>query len=148
VTAIDFTFNEHELTPAESPGVLTMLGNHLGSFINALTAVGIAAVIVAFGLAPARRALLAEQPPTLAAPQGGEAAPALAETDLAPLAIEPNFSGAPPMLGMSEDGGFTMPNFFDGGGESTKDNARRKLERLIEQDDAHAAAIMKQWMRS
>ncbi|MGJ0509986.1 MAG: flagellar basal-body MS-ring/collar protein FliF [Methylocystis sp.] len=150
VTAVDFTFNEHEMSPVENPGLMAMLGNHIGSFINALTAIGIAAVIVAFGLAPARRALLAEPPPALTAEQGGESAPPLMGAEPAPLAIEPAFEPmAPPMLGMTEDGGFVMPGgLFDGVVEAAKDTARRKLERLIEQDDAHAAAIMKQWMRS
>jgi flagellar M-ring protein FliF len=52
------------------------------------------------------------------------------------------------MLGMAEDGGFAMPSFLDGMLDTPKDTSRRKLERLIDRDDAHAAAIMKQWMRS
>ncbi|CAJ0879270.1 Flagellar M-ring protein [freshwater sediment metagenome] len=145
VTAVDFTFNEHEMGPVENQSFMTTLGNHLGSFINALTAIGITVVIVAFGLAPARRALLAEQPVIA---QGGESSPAMMEAEPAPLAIEPAFDPTP-MLGMQEDGGFAMPGgFFDGVVETARDGARRKLERLIDQDDAHAAAIMKQWMRS
>lgn len=35
VTAVDFTFNEHDMTAVENPGFMTTLGNHLGSFINA-----------------------------------------------------------------------------------------------------------------
>lgn len=148
VTAVDFTFNEREMAPVESQSFMTTLGNHLGSFINALTAIGIAAVVVGFGLAPARRALLAEQPATLAGGQDGESSPMIS-SEPAPLAIEPAFDPmASAMLGLPEEGGFAMPGFFDGVGEPPKDAARRKLERLIEQDDAHAAAIMKQWMRS
>lgn len=145
VTAVDFNFNEHEMSPVENPGFLTTLGNHLGSVINALTAVGIAAVIVAFGLAPARRALLAEPSPS----QERVEPPPLADPEQ-PLAIEPAFdSVAPPMLGMAEEG-FAMPGgmLFDGALDAAKQNARQKLERLIDRDEAHAAAIMKQWMRS
>lgn len=149
VTAVDFTFNEHDMTAVENPGFMTTLGNHLGSFINALTAVGIAVVIVAFGLAPARRALLAEQPAAAVVARSAEEAPALPAGEPAPLGIEPNFDAmAPPMLGMAEDGGFAMPSFLDGMLDLPKDTSRRKLERLIDRDDAHAAAIMKQWMRS
>lgn len=149
VTAVDFTFNEHDMTAVENPGFMTTLGNHLGSFINALTAVGIAVVIVAFGLAPARRALLAEQPAAAVVARSAEEAPALPAGEPAPLGIEPNFDAmAPPMLGMAEDGGFAMPSFLDGMLDLPKETSRRKLERLIDRDDAHAAAIMKQWMRS
>lgn len=150
VTAVDFMFNEHEMTPEESPGFAALLGMHLGAIINAVTAIGIAAVIVVFGLAPARRALLAEaqpaqervEPPPLSSP--------LVPSET-PLAIEPALPEfpAPPMLGIQEDGGF-MPSsaLLEGLVEAAKESAREKLERLIDQDDAHAAAIMKQWMRS
>ncbi|MEK4033507.1 flagellar basal-body MS-ring/collar protein FliF [Methylocystis sp. IM3] len=152
VTAVDFMFNEHEMTPEENPGFVAMLGSHLGAIINALTAVGIAAIIVAFGLAPARRALLAEaqpasqervEPPPLASP----AAPSLAPAEL-PLALEPAFPNLAPILDIPEEGLLPGAALFDGIVEVARGSARKKLERLIEQDDAHAAAIMKQWMRS
>jgi flagellar M-ring protein FliF len=145
VTAVDFMFNEHELAPEESLGFSALLGKHLGSIINALTAIGIAAVIVIFGLAPARRALLAETPPAQERLE-----PPLLATAEPPLALEPSFEGlAAPMLGAS---GESLPlpgaGLLEGVVEAARETARKKLERLIEQDDAHAAAIMKQWMRS
>lgn len=152
VTAVDFMFNEHEMTPEENPGLMAMLGSHLGSIINALTAVGIAAVIVGFGLAPARRALLAEappaqervEPPPLASPDTPSFSPPEPQ-----LALEPSFPNlAPPMLNIPEEGLLPGAALFDGIVEVARGSARKKLERLIEQDDAHAAAIMKQWMRS
>lgn len=150
VTAVDFMFNEHEMTPEENPGFAVTLGKHLGSIINALTAIGIAAVIVIFGLAPARRALL-----TQAQPAQERVEPPPLSSPLTPpepqLAIEPALPEftPPPMLDMQEGGGF-LPSaaLLDGLVEAAKETAREKLERLIEQDDAHAAAIMKQWMRS
>ncbi len=153
VTAVDFMFNEHEMTPEENPGFIAMLGSHLGSIINALTAIGIAAVIVVFGLAPARRALLAEaqpalqeriEPPSLTDPPMPSFAPPEPQ-----LAIEPAFQNlAPSMLDIPEEGLMPGAALFDGIVGVARESARKKLERLIEQDDAHAAAIMKQWMRS
>ncbi|WP_363349789.1 flagellar basal-body MS-ring/collar protein FliF [Methylocystis echinoides] len=150
VSAVDFMFNEHEMTPEENPGFVATLRSHLGAIINALTAIGIAAVIVIFGLAPARRALLAEaplaqeriEPPPLASPGIAPLTP-----PEPPLAIEPAFD-SPPMLQIPDEGLLPGSALFEGIVEAAKESARKKLERLIEQDDAHAAAIMKQWMRS
>ncbi len=152
VTAVDFMFNEHEMTPEENPGFVAMLGSHLGAIINALTAIGIAAVVVAFGLAPARRALLADappaqervEPPPLSSPEPPSFSPP--EPQLALESAFPNL--APPMLNIPDEGLLPGAALFDGIVEVARGSARKKLERLIEQDDAHAAAIMKQWMRS
>lgn len=135
VTAVDFTFNEHEIGPVESPGFVATLGSHLGGILNALTALGVTALVVIFGLAPARRALLAptderREPPSL-----------LASDD--PIALGMESGEAPPLLS-----GAQSQNLIEDSSESVRDSARRRLEQLIQKDEAHAAAIMKQWMRS
>jgi len=136
VTAVDFMFNEHEISPVENPGFIAALTAHLGAILNALTAIAIAALIVVFGLAPARRALLAEpaqerlEPPPLMAP--GQ-----------PIALAAGPGGAsPPLLENSAQ------SLIEDAVDAAKDSARRRLEQLIEKDDAQAAAVMKQWMRS
>jgi flagellar M-ring protein FliF len=135
VTAVDFMFNEHEIGPVENPGFIATLGSHLGAFINALTAIAIAALVVVFGLAPARRALLAKEsserlePPPLIA-QAPPLALDAAAKDMTPLLANPGQSLIEEAL------------------SATKESARRRLEQLIEKDDAQAAAVMKQWMRS
>ncbi|WBK01786.1 flagellar basal-body MS-ring/collar protein FliF [Methylocystis parvus] len=135
VTAVDFMFNEHEISPVESPGLIAMLGSHLGAFLNALTAIGIAALVVIFGLAPARRALLAQDAPARLEPP-----PLLAQAP--PLAIGSNAHETMPLLANSS------PNLLADAVAAKRDGARRRLEQLIEKDDAQAAAVMKQWMRS
>lgn len=136
VTAVDFMFNEHEISPVENPGFIAALTAHLGAILNALTAIAIAALIVVFGLAPARRALLAEpaqerlEPPPLMAPGQSIA-----------LAAGPG-GASPPLLENSAQ------SLIEDAVDAAKDSARRRLEQLIEKDDAQAAAVMKQWMRS
>ncbi|WP_424363516.1 flagellar basal-body MS-ring/collar protein FliF [Methylocystis parvus] len=136
VTAVDFMFNEHEMSPVESPGLAAMLGSHLGSTLNALTAVAIAALVVIFGLAPIRNALLAES-----TPERREPPPLIAEEQLA-LGSPPNDVVTPPLLAGAGQG--LLGNVVD----NAKESARTRLEQLIERDDAQAAAIMKQWMQS
>lgn len=139
VTAVDFLFNENELSPEESPGFASVLKSHLGTILNALTAIAIVAVIVIFGLAPIRRALLAEP---LVAPEAIEVL-----DQASPLAIEPGFPGAStPVFEMADGDGQTP--IFDGLASTASQTARKKLERLIEQNEEQAAAVMKQWMRS
>jgi flagellar M-ring protein FliF len=139
VTAVDFLFNENELSPEESPGFGAVLKSHLGSILNALTAIAIVAVIVIFGLAPIRRALLAE---TIVPPEAIEVL-----DQASPLAIEPGFPGAS-SSGFEMGEGEGQPPIFDGLASAASQTARKQLERLIEQNEEQAAAVMKQWMRS
>lgn len=139
VTAVDFMFNEHEISPVESPGLIAMLGSHLGSILNALTALGVAALVVVFGLAPARRALLAES--------------AADEVESPPLlGIEPSFPM--PDLDAATDAMMSPmlsrppPGLIEDIAERSQDIARRKVEQLILTDEEQAAAILKQWMRT
>jgi flagellar M-ring protein FliF len=139
VTAVDFMFNENELGPEESPGFGEVMKSHLGAILNALTAIGIAALIIIFGLAPVRRALLNE--PT-AAP---EAIEILDQSSSLPF--ESGLQGvAPAVLERGENRGDAP--IIDGLTTAASQTARKKLERLIEQNEAQAAAVMKQWMRS
>ncbi|MCX7899513.1 MAG: flagellar basal-body MS-ring/collar protein FliF [Methylocystis sp.] len=139
VSAVDFMFDEHEISPVESPGFVAALTGHLGSIINALTALGVAALIVIFGLAPARRALLA--PPAAPAP-ALEPPPLIGMDPIgAPLVDGPNLSS--PMMSFPESGR------RDGAPQvSARDASRRRLEELIQADGAQAAAVLKKWMRA
>lgn len=150
VTAVDFMFNEHEIGPMESPGFVAMLGSHLGAILNALTALGIAALVVIFGLAPARRALFAE-----ASAESSETPPMIGldqtfEIPGLPGGL-PGFDGGIPGLEGAMGGpaiAMPGPGLIEDTSERRKDVARKKLEELIQSDEAQAAAILKQWMRS
>lgn len=148
VTAVDFMFNEHEMTPVESPGFVAMLGSHLGSILNMIAALGIAALVVIFGLAPARRALLAES-----STERTEPPPLIGMGDQSfesPTFEAPTFDGIPGLAGATPGGAIAMsgPTLLEDISERRQDIARRKLEELIQNDEAQAAAILKQWMRS
>jgi len=138
VTAVDFMFNDNDIGPAEGPGFVSMLQSHFGVILNALTAIGVAGLVVVFGLMPARRALLAEsiverlEPPPLIGAEGVVlGGPASVLTGQGPEAA------AAPIVVSAED---SM--------ELQRDSAIRKLEQLIRSDDVRAAAVMKQWLRT
>jgi flagellar M-ring protein FliF len=134
VSAVDFTFNEHELSPMESAGFMEGLSHNLGTIINAATLLAITAAIVFFGLRPATRALLAETPiERLEGPQL--------------LGVESNFNLAAP----SETTEIPLVQelaSFDDVPTFGRSSTRQQLEQLITADELQAALVLKQWMRA
>lgn len=138
VSAVDFIDSGKELDPAPPLAVGEALMRQFGSIVSALAMLAVAALVVWVGLRPAARALI-----DLREPPGVEGALALAE------------------------GGATGAVALDGrgdqhliGGAAREDQAlledwtptrsrapQKRLEQLIELDEAQAAAILKQWIR-
>lgn len=142
VTAVDFMFNDQEISPVEGPGFVAMLGSHLGALLNTATVLGVAALIVIFGLAPARRALLAEtpierlEPPSLLPSETAMNDPALQDADAGQQAI------ARAVLTGGER------TLSDAPAIAPPESALQKLEQLILTDDEHAAAVLRKWMQA
>ncbi len=134
VTAVDFLLDEHEMAPLQGVGIAETLEHHLGSIVNAATFLLITIIIVLFGLRPATRALLVEQP---AAPF--ETPPLLAPTISVSLPESPDPATS---ITLDEKGKDAE------GGKSALNISRRKLEELIASDEAQAAMVLKQWMQS
>lgn len=135
VSAVDFLFNEHEMTPVEGAGFGEIVGHHLGSLINAATFLTIAGLMVMFGLKPAARALLAE--------------PAVAQVEApASPGLEQALALQPPAASAGAIGGFPNVGLLEGATNRSHNSARRQLEQMIESDDAQAASVLKQWMNA
>ncbi len=129
VSALEFQDNQL-LEPVGSPSIASQLLGQLGSIVNALAIIGVAALVIWFGLRPAMTAILAakntSQPAVVAVPspeqlQAGATAPSLAV-----------------------DG---QPNLIADLTEKLGRTPLRRLEQLIDYDEEQAAAILKQWMR-
>ncbi|MDJ0449466.1 flagellar basal-body MS-ring/collar protein FliF [Methylocystis sp. JR02] len=141
VSAVEFTFNEHEMNPVESPGVIETLSHYFGTMINAATMLAITAALVIFGLMPATRALLAEAPQVnslQSSPLLGIESEAAGDEDEGLL---PQMNA--PTLAFDSD---LEP--FAGIGGMGRVSSRQKLEQLIEIDEMQAASVLKRWMRS
>ncbi len=141
VSAVDFSFNEHEMSPVESPGFLETLSHYLGTVINAATVLVITALLVFFGLMPATRALLVEAPQATV----GVEAPPLLGIDSEPSSDGEGFIPQmnAPTLALNSD-----LDAFPGMMGLGRVSARQKLEQLIEVDEMQAASVLKRWMRS
>ncbi|WP_036289439.1 flagellar basal-body MS-ring/collar protein FliF [Methylosinus sp. PW1] len=137
ISAVEFMPNENDMGPVEAPGWADALTHQLGSVINALALIAVTVMLVIFGLRPATRALLAETP---SAALAENASPMLDLDDGIELPFTP-----------LEAPEFTMAAAIDTGliediADQEKFTQQKRLEQLIEADEAQAVAILKQWM--
>lgn len=149
ITAMEFL--DHQLLDeaVAGPGVMEVLTRNLGGIINALAFLGVAFVVVWFGLRPAVRSVTG----------GGASANAL-ESDMAGLEL-PDFSpaagvggpGATLMDGFGADFGFDSTDDLlnagdDGDGtfnRRVKEGPERRLGRMVEISEERAAKILRKW---
>jgi flagellar M-ring protein FliF len=140
VAIVDFVDSSRDLEPAPGPSLVEIVARQAGSILNAGAIVAVAAMLLWFGVRPAMK--LAFAPPRLAAIEdsrgsSGSHAPALGA---------PDGDGQPGerILIETEAG----PDEFMQALLARRDNApERKLLKLIEFDENHAATILKQWIR-
>lgn len=129
VTAVQFFQGGEELEPVPGEGVVGQILGQLGTIINAVTILGIALLLILFGLRPATRMLL--QPASLPAP------------------LQP---GLLPQPSGGAQGGYgdmaleDEPNLIQDVTSKMNRTPRKRLEQMIEYDDEQAAAILKQWI--
>jgi flagellar M-ring protein FliF len=149
IAVVDFAADSgRDLAPVEGPSLIETLARQAGSFVSSAAIVGVALMLLWFGLRPVTRALLA-------APS--ESAPALAALSELP----------PPMSALDGLGGSGMGLGGLGGSEQNflidanddrddflkelvarKDKSpQRHLQKLVDFDEEVAAAILKQWIR-
>jgi flagellar M-ring protein FliF len=133
VTAVDFVDSGKELEPAPPLGVVDILLRQFGSIVMALALLGVAALVVFVGLRPATRALI-----ELREPIAGEGALALAGG-----AIGATGKVEPGLIGDSAEEQALLEDLNLKRGRSPQ----KRLEQMVELDEAQAVAILKQWIR-
>jgi flagellar M-ring protein FliF len=139
ISVVDFIDSTRDLEPTPGPSLTEILARQTGSFVNAAAIVAVAAMLVWFGVRPGLKMALAPprgatgemvsasggQTPALAAPEGeGQANQS--------LLIEAD----------SERDEFLQALLARRG-----NGPERKLQKLIDFDETHAATILKQWIR-
>ncbi len=153
VTINAMEFLDHQLLDeaVPGPGITETLTRNLGGIINALAFLGVAVVVVWFGLRPAVRSITG----------GGAAAGNALESDAAGLEL-PDFSpatggmggaGATLMDGFGADFGFDSTDDLlnagdDGDGtfnRRVKEGPERRLGRMVEISEERAAKILRKW---
>ncbi len=151
VTAVDFVSNGQDLEPVPAPGVGEMLLKQSGTLVNALTILVVAVLVIWFGLKPAIRVIAGPS-------EGANDNMALGSDSIElrnPLLDTPEITGIPGAMTFSEDLAASLGYGTDGVGsdelldELTRNRANSpkvRLEKLVDFDEAQAAAILKQWI--
>lgn len=137
VVAVDFLENA-AMEPIAGPGIGEIIAGQFGSILRAVTIIGVAALLIWFGLKPATRMLL-EAP-------AGQAALAGASANLTALPVPPVQQAeviqvAPPQPEPDD-------NFLQALARKTGNVPAQRLEKIIDLDEAQAASILKQWMKA
>ncbi len=136
VSAVDFIDSGRELDPVPPISLTEALMRQFGSILSALAMVIVALLVVWVGLRPATRALI-----DLREPLPGEGAAALIAGGDAPALAAPGGSAA-----IGEGGREDRPLLEDWTPSRSR-APQKRLEQMIELDEAQAAAILKQWIR-
>lgn len=128
VLAVDFLQGSRTLEPTAPIGIGETLLRQSGTLINAVTILGLAALIIWFGLRPSINAILKRPAP---------AAVTTVVDDASVAAVDPQLQIAGTEIGLNLIGDLTS---------ASQRSPLRKLEQLIDFDEAQAAAILKQWI--
>jgi flagellar M-ring protein FliF len=129
VLAVDFLQGSRNLEPEPPIGIGEALMRQSGTLINAITILVLAMLIIWFGLRPAVNAIL-KRPPAAEV-----AALAASETPAALGGLQPQLTEAGPAMNLIED--LTL---------AAQRSPAKKLEQLVDFDEAQAAAILKRWI--
>ena len=130
VASVDFVNDLGEAAPA--PGMLSVLMAQAGSLFSSLALVVVAAVVVLFGFRPAIRMIVSQSPNAVTA------GPDVAAVE-APHARALGTS-VPPLD--SEDN----VNLIEDVTKRMNRSPQKRLEQIVEYDEAQAAAILRQWL--
>ncbi|MFN3672933.1 MAG: flagellar basal-body MS-ring/collar protein FliF [Bosea sp. (in: a-proteobacteria)] len=125
--AVDFLQGSRTLEPAPPLGVAEALLRQSGTLINAVTILGLAALIIWFGLRPTVAALVRRSDTAMATVQIEDAGLAASRDPRLQLA--------------GQDSGVNLIDEFAGASQPL-----RRLEQLIEFNEAQAAGILRQWI--
>jgi flagellar M-ring protein FliF len=132
VASVDFV---NDLgTPAPAPGVVSMLTAQAGSLFKSFALVIVAVVVVLLGFRPAVR-LIMSQPAGLSLPAELTAVEAVTATQ------PPGLSAA-----IAAPIGEENVNLIEDVTKRMNRSPQKRLEQIVEYDEAQAAAILRQWL--
>jgi flagellar M-ring protein FliF len=139
ISVVDFVDESKDLEPVAPPSFMEILERQTGTIVSALAILVVAGLLIAFGVRPLTRALLAPPPelPALEAPDFGEMQAALANTSSSGglgenLLLKSDENRDPSLESLSE---------------RRAKGPRLQLQKLVDFDEEHAAEILKSWLR-
>jgi flagellar M-ring protein FliF len=140
ISVVDFVDSSRDLEPAPGPSLIEIVARQTGSILNAGAIVAVAAMLLWFGVRPAMRMAFAPPSP-------------VALTDARGVAV-----GQTPALGAPDGAGqpgesilvetdSNRDEFMEALLARRDNGPERKLQKMIEFDENHAATVLKQWIR-
>jgi flagellar M-ring protein FliF len=145
VTAVDFMAQDSNLESEATTGLTEIIGEYLGSLINAGAMVIVALLVIMLGLRPALRAILNERP-------------GISDSSAAALPGAIGDAAGMPFGDMSVSGAaldnFALPQIGGGPDDPLLDTLARevsnspkdRLAKIVELDPERAVEVMKQWL--
>jgi flagellar M-ring protein FliF len=135
ISIVDFVDSGRDLEPVAGPSLVEILMRQSGSVINAAAAILVSSMLIWFGVRPAVKALLAPPAPAIAE----AATPAIEAT------APPALSGPDPSLLLESKN--ERDELLEALAARKDKSPQRHLQRLVDYDETHAAAILRQWVR-
>ena len=127
VSAVDFQGHADSMAPVPEPGIVELLMRNLGSIVNGVAAVLIAWLLIWYGVRP-----LVASVQESGAINGGSLAAA----------------GAGSLEGSEFDAlGSSDADLVEDYQRRNENSPQARLQRIIDMDEAQAAAVLKQWMQ-
>jgi flagellar M-ring protein FliF len=133
ITVVDFVDSSRDLEPAPGQSLIEILARQTGSIVNAAAIVLVAGLLLAFGLRPGLRMLLAPAEAETALDVSTDTSPELAA-----------LNGSQNLLIASDHG---RDEFFEALLARRDNGPERRLLKLVEFDENQAATILKSWIR-
>jgi flagellar M-ring protein FliF len=139
ISVVDFVDSSRDLEPAPGPSLVEIVARQTGSILNAGAIVAVAAMLLWFGVRPSLRMAFAPPSPALPDARGAPAGqmPALGA---------PDGAGQPGESILIETES-NRDEFMEALLARRDNGAERKLMKMIEFDENHAATVLKQWIR-
>ena len=137
ISVVDFVDSSRDLEPAPGPSLIEIVARQMGSILNAVAIVAVAGMMLWFGVRPGLRMAFAPPRSPDAIADGRGQAPALPAPD---GAVQPGES-----ILIETDSG--RDEFMQALLARRDNGPERKLLKMIEFDENHAATVLKQWIR-
>jgi flagellar M-ring protein FliF len=133
VTSVSFVDSAASLAPVAGPGIVELLVRQAGTVINAAAILILAVLLIWFGLRPAVKAILAQ--------------PRESEPALQPAMIG---GGGTPLIEGGRPAGAASAhadiNLIEDLTNKMNRSPQKRLEQIVEFDEAQAVAILRQWL--
>ena len=149
IAVVDFAADSgRDLAPVEAPSILETLARQAGSFVSSAAIVGVALLLLWFGIRPATRALLAARA-RLGASAGEPERTARADVRARRAGRSGDGAGRPrrPEQNFLIDANDDRDDFLKELVARKDKSPQRHLQKLVDFDEEVAAAILKQWIR-